>query len=204
MNKRILCRIDFQNDFVHPEGKLTISDIELIDRHQKFANNIFNNSFDMIIDSYDTHFDETYNNTIEAQSFNKHCVYGTWGWQQAAPFRDNLNVIPIFKSTTNLWNERNNNQILQYQYSNKTDVYLCGVLSDICVKEAMDGFLKHGANVIIIEDLCKGLNYEITDIFQNDEYKDFVESERIKTITTQQFFRQKLLSKKIEHNMVIR
>ena len=40
MNKRILMRIDFQNDFVHPQGDLTISDIDLIERHQKFANSL--------------------------------------------------------------------------------------------------------------------------------------------------------------------
>ena len=69
MNKRILFRIDFQNDFVHPEGKLTISDEKLIDRHQKFANSLFKNSFDKIIDSYDTHFEETYKDTMEAKNF---------------------------------------------------------------------------------------------------------------------------------------
>ena len=105
MNKRILLRIDFQNDFVHPQGNLTIADEELIDRHQKFANNLFNNSFDEIIDSYDTHFEDTYPNTNEAQNFPIHCVYGTWGWQQAAPFKDGLDVKKIYKSTTNIWNE---------------------------------------------------------------------------------------------------
>ena len=203
MNKRILCRIDFQNDFVHPDGSLTISDVELIERHQKFANNLFKNSFDAIIDSYDTHFEETYHNTIEARTYGKHCIYGTWGWQQAAPFKECLDVTPIFKSTTNIWNEKENNQVLQNSFNN-TDVYLCGVLSDVCVKEAFDGFLKHGANVIILEDLCKGLNQEITDILQNGTYHALAEYGRIKSITSQQFFRQELLSKKIEHNMVIR
>ena len=77
MNKRILFRIDFQNDFVHPNGSLTISDEKLIEKHQKFANNLFKNSFDKIVDSYDTHFRETYNDTLEAQSFGEHCIYGT-------------------------------------------------------------------------------------------------------------------------------
>ena len=134
MNKRILFRIDFQNDFVHPNGSLTISDEKLIEKHQKFANNLFKNSFDKIVDSYDTHFRETYNDTLEAQSFGEHCIYGTWGWEQAAPFKEGLKVQKIYKSTTNIWNEENTYQILKDKYDNKTDVYLCGVLSDICVK----------------------------------------------------------------------
>jgi len=204
MTKRILCRIDFQNDFVHPEGLLTISDEKLIERHQRFANNLFKNSFDMIIDSYDTHFDATYDNTMEAKSFGKHCIYGTWGWQQAAPFKSGLNVTPIYKSTTNIWNEENTYQILADEYDKKTDVYLCGVLSDVCVEQAMYGFLKKGANVIVIEDLCKGLNHEITEILESNRYRKFVENGRLKSITTQQFFRKELLNKKIEHNMVRR
>lgn len=204
MNKRILCRIDFQNDFVHPEGKLTISDETLIERHQKFANNLFKNSFDVIIDSYDTHFSETYKTTIEAQSYPEHCVYGSWGWQQAAPFKKALNVLPIYKSTTNIWNEAKTYQVLADISKQKTDVYLCGVLSDVCVVQAMDGFIKNGANVIIIEDLCKGLNQEITEILENPKYRHFIENGRLKSVTTQQFFRKELLNKKIEHNMVRR
>ena len=203
MSKRILLRIDFQNDFVHPQGKLTIADEELIDRHQKFANNLFNNSFDEIIDSYDTHFEDTYSNTNEAQNFPIHCVYGTWGWQQAAPFKDGLDVKKIYKSTTNIWNETKAYKDLSEEWTGK-DVYLCGVLSDICVVQAMNGALKKGANVIVIEDLCKGLNREITNILQDEVYKPFIDNGKLKSITTKQFFRTALLEKKIQHNLVRR
>ena len=55
MKERILMRIDFQNDFVHPQGHLTINNEKLIEKHQNFANGLFANSFDKIIDTYDTH-----------------------------------------------------------------------------------------------------------------------------------------------------
>lgn len=203
MNKRVLLRIDFQNDFVHPQGALTIADEDLIDRHQKFANNLFSNSFDTILDSYDTHFGDTYPNTNEAQNFPIHCVYGTWGWHQAAPFKKELDVKKIYKSTTNIWNEVKAYKILSDDWNNK-DVYLCGVLSDICVVQALNGALKKGANVIVIEDLCKGLNREITDILQDEVYKPFINEGKLKTITTKQFFRSALLEKKIKHNLVKR
>ncbi len=201
MNNKILVRIDFQNDFVHPHGLLSISDTDLIDRHQKFADSLFKDSFDKIIDSYDTHFNETYPSTLEAQSYGIHCVYGTWGWQQAAPFKKELNVTPVYKSTTNIWNDVRTYKDLSDDWSGK-NVYLCGVLSDVCVVQALNGFLKKGANVIVIEDLCKGLNQEITDIMQNDVYQPFIQEGRLKSITSKQFFRASLLDKKIEHNMV--
>ena len=203
MNNRILMRIDFQNDFVHPHGSLTLNNQKLIEKHQNFADNLFNNSFDKIIDSYDTHFAETYNNTLEAQNFPQHCIFGSWGWQQAAPFKKELPVSKIFKSTTNIWNESKTYQDLAADWQGK-NVYLCGVLSDVCVVQAMNGLLKRGANVIIIDDLCQGAELQITDILQKDIYQPLLQEGKIKTITTSQFFRNELHHKKIQHNLVKR
>ncbi len=201
MNNRILMRIDFQNDFVQPYGLLTIDKPDLIEKHQKFADNLFATSFDKIIDTYDTHFHETYPSTIEARSFGEHCIFGSWGWQQAAPFRPEFNVIKLYKSTTNIWNEAHSYSILREDWSDK-DVYLCGVLSDVCVQQAMNGLLKRGANVILLEDLCQGLNRQIGDILQDDVYRAFIESGKLKSITSPQFFRKSLIEKKIAHNLV--
>ena len=194
-------RIDFQNDFVHPQGKLTIDNQLLIDKHQKFVQGLFVKSFDKIIDSYDTHFNKTYNNTLESQSYPIHCVYGTWGWKQAAPFKEGLPVIDIYKSTTNIWNESKNYQVLNDNWKDK-EVYLCGVLSDVCVIQAMNGLLKRGANVVIIEDLCKGAELQISDILQQDVYKPFLEQGKLKSITTTQFYRKQVLDKKVQYNLV--
>jgi len=201
MNNNILVRIDFQNDFVHPHGALTISNPELIELHQKFADSLFSNSFEQIIDTYDTHFAETYPETIEAKNFPLHCVFGSWGWQQAAPFKPEIEVTKIYKSTTNLWNEKQNYALLNNDWRNK-NVYLCGVLSDICVKQAMDGFLLYGANVIVLDDLCKGAQSQISEILMRDAYQPFVSGGKLKSITTAQFFRNALHDKKIQHNLV--
>ena len=197
----ILMRIDFQNDFVHPHGALSINNKELIEKHQAFADNLFSNSFDKIIETYDTHFAETYPNTIEAKSFPLHCVFGTWGWQQAAPFKPELDVIKMYKSTTNIWNEARQYQELAEDWQDK-NVYLCGLLSDVCVKQAMNGLLKKGANVIIFEDLCQGAEQQISDILTEKAYRPFIEEGKLKAITSTQFFRATLRDKKIEHNLV--
>ncbi len=203
MNKRILMRIDFQNDFVHPQGDLTISDVDLIERHQKFANSLQSDMIDLIIDSYDTHFSQTYKNTIESEKFPPHCIFGSWGWQSAAPLKNNIETINIFKSTTNIWNEKNTYQILDQDWNNK-EVYLCGVLSEVCVYQAMKGLLKRGANVIIIEDLCKGIKAQVSDILEHQDFQNVKENGQLKSITSSQFFRSNLLNKKIDHNLVYR
>lgn len=201
MNNRILMRIDFQNDFVHSHGALSLNAPELIEKQQKFADSLFTNTFDKIIDTYDTHFQETYDETIEAKSYPLHCVKGTWGWQQAAPFKPELNVTKMYKSTTNIWNEVRHYADLAADWHDK-EVYLCGVLSDVCVQQAMNGLLKKGANVVILEDLCQGAQRQIGDILQDEVYRPFIESGKLKTINSAQFFRQNLIEKKIEHNLV--
>ncbi len=203
MTNRIFMRIDFQNDFVHPHGALSIEAPELIEKHQKFADSLFKGSFDKIIDTYDTHFQETYGQTQEAMSYPLHCVLGSWGWQQAAPFKPELNVTKMYKSTTNIWNEVRQYRDLAADWNGK-EVYLAGVLSDVCVQQAMNGLLKKGACVVVLEDLCQGLNRQIGDILQDDIYRPFIESGRLKSITSAQFFRSRLNEKKIQHNLVNR
>lgn len=201
MTDRILMRIDFQNDFVHPHGKLSLKDLELIEKHQRFADSLQSQMFDLIIDSFDTHFDQTYPHTPEAQNYPPHCLYGTWGWQSAAPLKDNIEVLPIYKSTTNIWNEKNAYQILHENWQDK-DVYLCGVLSDVCVVQAMNGLLKRGAKVTLLEDLCKGATHQVHEILQEPAYEPYLACGQLRTISTTQFFRASLLDQKIKHNLV--
>ena len=66
----------------------------------------------------------------------------------------------------------------------------------------MKGLLKRGANVIIIEDLCKGINAQVSDILEHPDFQDVKENGQLKSITSAQFFRSQLLNKKIEHNLV--
>lgn len=201
MNKTVLMRIDFQNDFVHPHGRLSVNAPDLISRHQKFAANLQSDMFELIIDSYDTHFLETYLDTKEAESYPPHCIFGTEGWQSAAPFKNNIPVVKIFKSTTDIWHEKHAYPVLNADWHDK-EVYLCGVLSDVCVKQAMDGLLKRGAKVSVLEDLCLGLNRQITDILNDAPYRRAVTAGKLRSITSAQFFRAVLLQKKKQHHFV--
>ncbi len=200
MNERTLVRIDFQNDFVAEEGNLTINNPALIARHQHFNQSLQKGMFTQIIDAADTHFAETYPNTKEAQSFPPHTIYGTWGWQKAAEFKDNIPVVNLYKSTTNLWNEEKTYAVLQQDWRGK-EVYVCGVLSDICVKQAMNGFLSRGAKVTVLEDLCMGANQQMPEIIQQPAYQKAVEAGVLRMMTMQQFFRQVLNEKKSQFNM---
>ena len=116
MKKRILVRVDFQNDFVDPDGKLTINDVALINRHQRFCNSLQRGMFAEVIDIADTHFEETYAATAEAADYPLHAAYYTWGWHKAAEFKDNIPLTNLYKSTTNIWNEENNYTLLRQDW----------------------------------------------------------------------------------------
>ena len=188
--KKILVRVDFQNDFVNQKGALTINAPELIKKHQTFASQLTRKMFDEIIDTYDTHFDQTYPLTFESKSYPAHCIFGTWGWQHAAPLPKDLPHTPIYKSTTNLWNEMAQYPFLSENF-NQTHIFLCGVLSEVCVKQALDGFLERGATVTLIEDLCQGLNEQIKDLIRHTYYRPYLQSGKLHSIQSRELFKER-------------
>lgn len=190
MKEDIFVRIDFQNDFVHPKGALTISAPELILKHKDFIKKLKSKTFDKYFDTYDTHFKPTFPLTKEALSYPLHCVFKTWGWRNAAPFSNEIKVIKLYKSTTNLWNEKPQYTFLNQNFEN-TNVYLCGVLSEVCVKEALSGFLKQGACVYIIEDLCQGLNAQIKEVCHESFYQKFKKEKKLHIITSEELLHMK-------------
>ena len=63
----------------------------------------------------------------------------------------------------------------------------------------MDGLLKRGAKVVVLEDLCRGKDRQICDILQDEKHRTPVEQGRLKSITSAQFFREILAEKKKQY-----
>ncbi len=202
MKKRVFVLVDFQNDFVQPDGALTINNPDLINRVQKFSDNLQKGMFEEIILTADNHFSETYPLTPEAQSYPSHCIHGTEGWKLAVNLKRNIPVNVLYKSSTDMWNETPNYSMLQEDWQDR-EVYLAGVLTDVCVKEAMDGFLKRGASVTLFNDLTRGLSMQTEELLQQPEYREVVKCGQLRQINSPQFFRRMLLEKKQFHNRVI-
>lgn len=201
MKQRIFVRVDFQNDFVHPNGALSIKNPELIEKMQHFCSSLQQGMFDYIIDTADNHFAETYSQTPESDTYPIHCIHGTWGWQPAAELKDNIPVVRLYKSTTNLWNELPNYKLLQQDWSN-TEAYIGGVLTDVCVRQAMSGFLKRGAKVILLEDLCQGADKQVPELMAMPQYGMYAADGRLCMMSSAQFFRGRLHERKCELNLV--
>ena len=189
MSERILIIVDFQNDFIQPDGVLSIKDVSLINRMQTFIDSLGPNSFVNIIITMDTHFRETWSSTYESTSYPLHCEFGHNGFKLAFNLSNtsNLPVEIIYKSTVDIWNE-----VSQYRCLNKdfkdSQIYISGLITEVCVKHALDGFLQRKAGkVFLLSDLIGGLNQTAEDLFLSEEYTDYVNHKSLCMLSSSDF-----------------
>lgn len=184
--KNIFALIDLQNDFVLPNGKLTVNAPNLIRKTQKFVDRT-TARFNEYWVTYDTHFEESYGQTEEAKLFPPHCIYGTDGWQVPVTFPSGKPVCKFIKATTNLWAEEHQYPNLKKDLKNTT-FYVAGVCSDICVIQAIDGLLQRGGNVVVLRDLTKGLEKETDAVVQTPYYQKLIARGQLKVTDSENIF----------------
>lgn len=184
--KNIFALIDLQNDFVLPNGKLTVNAPNLIRKTQKFVDRT-TARFNEYWVTYDTHFEESYGQTEEAKLFPPHCIYGTDGWQVPVTFPSGKPVCKFIKATTNLWAEEHQYPNLKKDLKNTT-FYVAGVCSDICVIQAIDGLLQKGGNVVVLRDLTTGLEKETDAVVQTPYYQKLIARGQLKVTDSENIF----------------
>ena len=179
--KKLLHIVDMQNDFVMANGKLPVAGAEsLIEPANEFLRNV---KFDTTIATFDTHYRETYKKTEESKLFPPHCLYGTKGWDLAIHLDKFKKVL---KHQFDVWEKPNSMQKALTGFDPKsTDVYVMGVASDFCVKYAIVGYLQRGYSVVVLQDLCRGINKQIDDVVKEFNNKN------IKLITSAQLQNQR-------------
>lgn len=176
-NKRILHIVDMQNDFVLPNGKLSVPGADAIIKPTNEF--LASNRFDKIIATFDTHYAKSYWHSAESKQFPIHCVYGTHGWKLAINVPD---FTAVRKGRFSVWDSpRKIERQLDGFSPDNTDVFVIGVASDFCVRYAVDGYLKRGYRVVVISDLCRGIVNQIDAVA-----KDF-NNKQLQIITTTEF-----------------
>lgn len=74
---KILILVDCQNDFI--DGALRNE--EAIKKVDRIVNKIHNDKYERLILTFDTHFENTYDKTLEGTKLPiEHCIAGTEGW----------------------------------------------------------------------------------------------------------------------------
>ena len=124
---RLLVVVDYQNDFV--DGALGFQGAELIAPVIASLINEFRNNNDDVIFTFDTH-DEDYMNTTEGQNLPiKHCLKGTKGWELYPLIAPLVKDSQVFEKP-GFGNMQLGHYVEEHHYD---EIYLCGLVSDICV-----------------------------------------------------------------------
>ena len=198
MNKNLtLTFVDFQNDFVAPNGILSFDnqkgDIALIQRVQNFFKNLSKNIFSHAIITYDTHDKKTYPLTPESNQFPLHCEINTMGWQLAVNYNLITKNIPhiqhLKKSTYDMW-ANTIDKVDENIINNTNEVVLFGVASDICNKAALTGWLNYDVTITVLTDLTRGIFKQTEDVLKEDPFATAITKGKIKTLTAQAFLQQ--------------
>ncbi|MBQ9089516.1 MAG: cysteine hydrolase [Alphaproteobacteria bacterium] len=193
-NKKHLTVVDFQNDFVSPNGALTFDngkgDKNLIQRVADFFRQLPIGYFAHATVTLDTHNEDTYFQTQEGKLFPIHCVEGSHGWHLAIPSDLITSKIAdiqfLRKNTYDMW-EATIDSVKAHMTNTAQEVVLFGVASDICNKAALKGWLDRGHHVTVLEDLTRGIFKQTAEVVQEEPFKTAIQHGHLRITTARKF-----------------
>lgn len=187
MSKKFVVVVDAQNDFMKPNGLLSVPGADaVIANINAYLASLNPDEVAGVLFTYDTHTQPAYDNSPEGKMFPPHCIYGTSGWELAvSPLKyltPQIKLYTLQKGVFDMWEEellmvRDVQSHLNLVYSRDnlftsikengiTDVELVGVCSDVCVEQAAKGFIERGWNVTVVRDCVKGIKEEIDEVVE--------------------------------------
>lgn len=153
--KKALLIVDVQNDFC-PGGALGVKEG---DKVVSVINSIID-KFDLVISSQDWHPEES----IHFEKWPPHCIAHTHG----ADFHPALNTekigLKLQKGTANKDDGYSAFEATNVSFSdflrknNITNLYVCGLATDYCVKASALDAINHGIHTFVITDAIKPVN----------------------------------------------
>ncbi len=182
---KALILVDIQNDFL-PGGALQVADgdkiIPIVNKVQR--------EFDLIVLTQDSHpkdhgsfavnhpglrpYDQIKLNGLDQVLWPAHCVAGTPGEEFSFKL-DIRRAKKVFKKGTDVGidsysgffdnGRKQSTGLGEYLESQGvTDVFVCGLATDFCVKFTALDAISLGFNTYLIEDACKGVNINPGDV----------------------------------------
>ena len=179
--KKILVVVDFQNDFVDPNGALPVPGAPAL--WQNIQDLIDSGDYDRVVYTFDTHTPDEYNGSAEQQIFpGIHCEFGTAGWyfykitpqngdafeafvrNAAQPF-EKMTIGKESFFTKNVFDIWQGNKAYPDWFTNEfpadeVDVDVVGVATEFCVKMNVDGLVKRGYKVNVFTDCIASITPE--------------------------------------------
>ncbi len=161
--------VDTQNDFMSKKGSLYVKGAEKIIPYLKELTKIAKEKEIKILGSVDAHPKDS----KEFEAFPPHCIKGTWGQKKIKgtllkkvvfiPYDKKLTskeVQDILKNYPQVIFEKDDidvftNPNVDLFLEKYTQVYIYGVVTEFCVRKAVEGFLKRKFKVFIIKEAIK-------------------------------------------------
>jgi nicotinamidase/pyrazinamidase len=168
---RAFVDVDTQIDFLFPAGALYVRGAERIVKRVAALNHWAASQGIPVISTVCAHAE----NDPEFREWPPHCVVGTIGHQKPAitlldkrcsfPNGDTTGAQQILfhKQTVNVWENPHWPVLLSDLGATEFVVY--GVVSEICVKNAVEGLLARGSQVTVVEDAIQPLSTEAAKAF---------------------------------------
>ena len=174
--------IDTQYDFVSPRGKLYVSGAEKFKGKWGFLTHLAQKKKVPILASLDSHVQ----NDKEFRQFPPHCIRGSRGERKISstliksyfildskPYslsellavKERYDQIIIRKPTFSVFSNPNTALLLDMYMPE--EIYLYGLAAEFCVKAALEGLLKRGERVWVVEDAVVAIEKQKAEfIFQ--------------------------------------
>lgn len=191
MSKKVAWVVDAQNDFMQPNGILSIKGADkVIPEINNWLKSLTVDEYEMVVFTEDTHNKTDYAESPESKMFPIHCEKGTWGHELAVDMSNVDSRIPIWtaeKDVFDVWQKNNvwftpKNVLadsvprdffinsLKSQEVKEIDVV--GVASDFCVLWAVQGFVNRGFKVnIVSRKMVAGIERQIDQVVE-EEFSD--------------------------------
>jgi len=177
--KVIFFDIDTQYDFLTKNGALYVKDSEAIIKNLNKLTNFANKNNIIIVSSQDVHRKED----PEFKEFGPHCVKGTKGYKKLpSTLLRNYKVITykktyspeelkqnckkysqiiLEKNILNVFSNPNTLNLLEAIFPD--EIYVYGVVTEYCIKEAVEGLIKNNLSVFLVEDAIKEISSKEKD-----------------------------------------
>lgn len=179
MKKPLLVVVDVQNDFMNPTGSLYVKDAEnIIDKISELIKFSEKEGYDILYTS-DCHYKdakELSDNPDFINTFPIHCLRDTDGSKLVSEIKKDLlsidwivnhsvddlkrivnttNEFLLLKDEFDMFTNPNTDEFIRQL--NPSEIIICGVVEGVCVKFAVEGFLKRNFKVTVYEDCIKNL-----------------------------------------------
>ncbi|MEI8350507.1 MAG: nicotinate phosphoribosyltransferase [Candidatus Omnitrophota bacterium] len=199
--KVVFMDIDTQYDFVHKTGSLSVSGAGAIVTNLKKLTNFAKQHNILIISSQDTHT----KNDPEFKDFAVHCVAGTRGHkkikettlklskimplkktysvQELADIASRYFQVIFEKSTLSIFSNPNILGLLESIFPDK--IYVYGVVTEHSIKDTIEGLMKEGFSVAIVEDAVKEISSR-----EKEKLFSLWKKKGIEFITAQEVFKR--------------